>query len=149
MISESFKILPMTILDIEKVAAIEAISFTQPWSEKAFCEMLKSDRAHYVVARIEDEVVGMCGLLYSFEEAEVSNVAVLPTYRGRGVAKRMLEELLNVGSEQGVEAFCLEVRASNEAAISLYKSTGFEIAALRKNCYAHPTEDGYVMWKRK
>ena len=87
----------------------------------------------------------MCQVL---EEADITNVAVDVPFRGRGIGFLMLQELMRIGRERGVEAFTLEVRQSNQAAISLYERLGFENCGIRKNFYEKPTEHAVIMWKR-
>ena len=75
-------------------------------------------------------------------------MAVKKELRGKGIAKRMLEELLRAGRARGALAFLLEVRAGNAPAIHLYEGLGFEQAGLRRNFYEKPREDAIIMWKR-
>lgn len=97
----------------------------------------------------QDRIVGICGVKKIFEEGEISNVAVHPGYRGRGISRRMLEMLIREAREDGVESFTLEVRAGNRPAISLYESFGFRTEGIRPRFYDHPVEDGLIMWLRE
>ena len=97
----------------------------------------------------QDRIVGICGVKKIFEEGEISNVAVHPDCRGRGISRRMLEILIREAREDGVESFTLEVRAGNRTAISLYESFGFRTEGIRSRFYDHPVEDGLIMWLRK
>jgi ribosomal-protein-alanine N-acetyltransferase len=72
---------------------------------------------------------------------------VRKSHRKRGVGSLLVEELIRAASEQNISALTLEVRASNTAAISLYKKHGFTAEGIRKNYYSHPTEDGIIMWR--
>ena len=74
-------------------------------------------------------------------EREILNLAVEPSLRRRGVARRLLEEVLS--REEGT--WFLEVRESNAAAIRLYEGLGFRPMGLRKNYYNDPSESGIVM----
>jgi len=142
---------PMELWDVEAVAKIESICFTMPWSEKSYRDTLANGNALYLVAETEDtkEIVGMCGVLKIIDEGDVSNVAVHPDYRRKNVAKQMMEELLARGQDFGIDAFTLEVRAGNEAAVKLYEHFGFRTEGVRKNFYDKPVEDALIMWKRK
>ena len=97
----------------------------------------------------QDRIVGICGVKKIFEEGEISNVAVHPDCRGRGISRRMLEMLIREAREDGVESFTLEVRAGNRTAIRLYESFGFRTEGVRPRFYDHPVEDGLIMWLRK
>ena len=75
-------------------------------------------------------------------------MAILAEYRRQGLGKRLLVELLKTGKELGADAFTLEVRAGNEAAIRLYESLGFVSEGVRPDFYERPREDALIMWKR-
>ena len=94
------------------------------------------------------KIVGMCGVKKIFEEGEISNVAVHPDFRGKGISRKMLNILMREAREDGVQAFTLEVRAGNGIAINLYESLGFRTEGVRRSYYDHPKEDGLIMWQR-
>ena len=96
-----------------------------------------------------ERIVGICGVKKIFEEGEISNVAVRPGFRGRGISRRMLETLLQEARDDGVEDFTLEVRAGNDVAIRLYESLGFLTEGVRPHFYDKPVEDGLIMWLRR
>lgn len=79
--------------DIKQVAAIEKEIFSLPWSEKSFLDSLKNENTVYIVAEIKDEIVAYCGAYISFEEADISNVAVKKNFRRKNVAENMLNKL--------------------------------------------------------
>ena len=112
---------------------------------------LSNENALYLVAETKDTkmIVGMCGVLKILDEGDISNVAVHPDYRRKSIAKQMMEELLSRGQKFGIDAFTLEVRAGNEAAVKLYEYFGFKTEGLRKRFYDKPVEDALIMWKRK
>lgn len=135
--------------DLDRVAAIEAEIFSMPWSKKGFQDSLRQKVCLYVSAFMDEKLVGYCGLLQSFDEADITNVAVDEKYRGLGVATAMLTELLALGRERGISGFTLEVRAGNENAIHLYEKLGFVKEGVRRNFYDLPKEDAVIMWKRE
>ena len=96
-----------------------------------------------------ERIVGICGVKKIFGEGEISNVAVRPGFRGRGISRRMLETLLQEARDDGVEDFTLEVRAGNDVAIRLYESLGFLTEGVRPHFYDKPVEDGLIMWLRR
>ena len=134
--------------DIESLAAIEAASFSMPWSAQDFRDLLSRDYCLYVVAEIDGEVAGCAGLTNSCNEGNIDNVVVEERYRGQGVAQRMLSELLARAEEWNMEAFTLEVRVSNAAAIHVYEKLGFVSEGIRPRFYEKPTEDAVIMWRR-
>ena len=143
------EIRPMSENDLEASAELEAMCFSTPWSLQAFKDSLdKPDIYLFRVAYLGDELVAQAGLIMSFDEADVVNVAVKPEYRKRGIASGLLYELMRAGSERGVKDYTLEVRAGNHGAIALYENLGFKSEGIRKDFYREPVEDALIMWKR-
>lgn len=134
----------MTGEDIPEVAAIERQCFSQPWSEKGFAESLESS-AVFLVAEEEGRIAGYIGMYISVPEGEITNVAVAPPLRGRGIGKTLVEAMKKWAVDHRVTRIVLEVRAGNEAAIHVYELTGFVKLGIRKNFYQFPTEDAFVM----
>ena len=134
--------------DLDWVAPIEAETFTEPWSRESFLSSLNSQDTIYLAAFLDGRGAGYCGFLRSFEEADITNVAVTKEFRGRGVGRRMLEALMEEGRRQGICRFTLEVRAGNLGAIHLYQKLGFEPVGVRKNFYRFPAEDALIMWTK-
>ncbi len=132
--------------DLDEVAAIEKRIFSLPWTRKGFEDSLHSPYTKYLVVVKEGQVIGYCGYLRSFEEADITNVAVDGAARRCGVGETMLRELMRRGSEEGVERFTLEVRASNKEAIRLYEKLGFHTEGIRPGFYTLPKEDALIMW---
>ena len=143
------KIVPLTPSLVKEVAAIEAMCFSEPWSEQAYLEACeKEDYAYIVAVSDEGKALGMCGLIIGPYEAEVMNVAVHPEYRGQKISNRLMEALLDLGQTKGVSEYTLEVRTGNKAAIHLYEKFGFVGEGIRPNFYNKPTEDALIMWRR-
>ena len=138
----------MTVEDVPQVAVLEASNFSMPWSEKAFYEQLNNEHALYMVAVYNEMVLGVCGLLESFGEADICNVSVEHSYQNKGIATRMLNALMEEGARRGIIAFTLEVRAGNLSAIHLYERLGFVTEGIRPGFYERPKEDAVIMWKR-
>lgn len=136
----------MTEADVEAVSLIEEECFSMPWKPDDFREMIERDSMTYVVAEIDDEIIGGAGLRCIVGDGEITNVAIKKAYRGNGYSKPMLSEILSIGRKMGCTAFTLEVRVSNEPAIRLYKSLGFEEAGIRPGFYDHPKEDAMIFW---
>lgn len=148
--SEKIIIRRMTAEDVTAAAAIERACFSEPWSENAYRDTLANENAVYLIAgTAAGEIVGICGLLDILGEGDISNVAVAMPFRRRKIAERLLAELLRQGRARGIGAFTLEVRASNEAAIGLYRKFGFVTEGRRKNFYRAPREDALILWLRE
>ena len=134
----------MTFEDVKSVAQIEAECFSMPWSETSFEDSLAREDTVFLVC-VDEEVVGYIGMYLSFEEGEITNVAVTPSYRQRGCGNLLMEAVKKEAKARNAECVILEVRVSNEPAISLYKKNGFEEIGIRKNFYEHPNEDAIIM----
>lgn len=134
--------------DVGDVARIEEETFSMPWSENAFREMITRDNMTYLVADLSGQIIGGAGIRNILGDAEITNVVIKDGYRRKGYGKLLLKALMEKGHQMGAEAFTLEVRSSNLPAIMLYKELGFTVEGTRKNFYERPREDALIMWKR-
>ena len=133
--------------DIDDVLEIEHKSFATPWSrEDFFNEITHNQFALYVVLEEDNKVIGYCGAWIVVDEAHITNVALLPEYRGRKLGEALMRQLMELASEKGAITMTLEVRVSNFTAQSLYRKLGFQNGAIRKNYYTDNQEDALVMW---
>ncbi len=130
---------------LETLVELEKICFSQPWSYNSLEEELTNDTAYFYVAVIGEKVVGYIGLYIVCESCFITNVAVFPEYRNRGIATLLIRRAFLTATSHGTDFISLEVRKSNTAAISLYESLHFEEMGLRKNYYRNPPEDALIM----
>ena len=137
----------MTKEDCAAVAAIEAVSFSMPWSLRAFTDTVEKENFRYFVAEEDGEILGYCGFLFVLDEAEIPNVCVKESARKRGVGKEMMSVLLEEARKLGLTVLYLEVRESNQAARRLYESLGCVENGIRKNFYEQPVEHAVLMSK--
>ncbi len=138
-ISECFFESVKAITDIEKAC------FSVPWSENAVKESLEAG-THFYSAKLKEKNVGYMGLSKICDEGYVTNIAVLPEYRRKGIAKKLIKYVIDT-FKNDLRFISLEVRVSNQNAISLYEKLGFEKVGLRKRFYTSPTEDALIMTK--
>ena len=138
----------MTESDIPEVAELEKMIFPDPWSEKVYRETFAIDGVEYVVAVDGNKITGAAGVRNIVGTGEITNVMVLPGYRNRGIARKMLTELLERGRRLGADEFTLEVRTGNLPAIKLYESLGFVCEGIRPGYYRNPAEDARIYWLR-
>lgn len=137
----------MTTDDIEQVLNVEKQSFTLPWSREAFFnELTRNQYAVYLVIEDEGRIVGYCGTWIVIDESHITNIAILPEYRGQKLGEALLRKMIEISISMGVVRMTLEVRVSNHVAISLYEKLGFQKGGIRKNYYTDNHEDAYVMW---
>ena len=90
-------------------------------------------------------MAGYIGMYLSLGEGEITNVAVAPEFRRRGIADALLTEIKREAAECGVTSLVLEVRVSNQNAICLYEKHGFVSCGVRKGFYEQPKEDAFLM----
>ncbi len=136
----------MTEADLSEVCAIENEIFSDPWSREDFRNSLLDDKNDYLVVEIDGRIAGYCGYWGVAGEGDIFNVAVKQEYRRQHVGETMLKALISKGLARGITSFTLEVRSSNEPAIRLYESLGFEKAGIRREFYTKPKEDAVIMW---
>ncbi len=92
-------------------------------------------------------LLGLGGFWAILEEAHIIVLAVHPQYQGRGLGQALLQGLLQVAHQRGLERATLEVRISNRPALALYQKFGFEIAGQRRRYYQDTGEDGLILWR--
>jgi ribosomal-protein-alanine N-acetyltransferase len=139
----------MRARDLDEVLAIERASFTMPWSRGAFLYEIEQNRvAHCDVVRDGDGIVGYLCVWEIADESHVTNVAVHPEHRRRGIARDLLAGLLTDARARDLRIVVLEVRPSNQPAIALYESFGFRVTGRRRGYYYDTGEDALVMETR-
>ena len=131
--------------DVPALAAIERRCFSDPWSAEGLEETIQYETTIALIAELKTKVAGYLMARVSGEEGEILNLAVVPEYRRKGIARRLLEQGLAALREAGVREAYLEVRESNEAAIALYGGKGFKPVAVRPHYYRSPPEDALVL----
>ena len=147
MIDKAYCLRLMQESDLPMVHAIEVLSFPTPWSmESLYKEIAENPAARYLVLSQDDEVIAYAGVWLLLDEGHITNLAVHPKHRRKGLASAILAALLRLCCCYGVHAATLEVRPSNQAAIKLYESFGFTVTGLRKGYYTDTKEDALLMW---
>ena len=135
--------------DLDEVLAIERVSFVTPWTRAAFCYEIEQNKvARCTVMRAGERVVGYVCLWEIGHEIHITNLAVHPEWRRRGVGKRLLALTMAEGGGRGVTLAFLEVRPSNTHALRLYESLGFQVIGRRTGYYFDTGEDALVMEAR-
>ena len=129
----------MSVEDLETVLQIESASFSRPWTRTHFLDEIESACGFPLVALAPDGSVGgyLC-LKLVLDEAEILDVAVSGSLRGRGIGRTLVESAFTFCRERGAALVFLEVRVGNAPAISLYRRLGFRETGRRKRYY----EDG-------
>ena len=137
----------MNLGDFSAIAELEKLCFSDPWSEKSVASELDNPLSLWLVAMEGECLAGYVGSQTVLDETDMMNIAVHPNYRRRGVAKQLVERLVETLKQRGSRCLTLEVRASNEPARKLYEKLGFQQIGLRKNYYRNPREDALILRK--
>ncbi len=147
--SESVYVRAMRTEDVSQVALLEKQIFSRPWSVDSFEKALTYPEQILLVAEEtagEEKVIHGYSILFAAaDQADVSNIAVDPAFRGQKIGDALMREMLNRAKEKGVREVFLEVRESNAPAIGLYEKYGFSQIGVRKAYYEAPTEDALLM----
>ena len=132
--------------DIDGVFEVEKNCFEDYWSKDSFKKELSNNLAKYLVAKIDNKVVGYVGIWFVVDEGDITNVALHEDYRGQKIGDHLIKELVQVCKNNKIISMTLEVRASNVVAQNLYKKYGFKMAGIRKEYYSNNKEDAIIMW---
>lgn len=138
----------MESLDLEQVAELEKVCFSESWSYGLLEAGVHSPYDVYYVYEQDGRILGYCNLRLLAGEGEVQRIAVLPEYRRLGLARKMMEAMVDYARENMAVSISLEVRESNLPARKLYETYGFIAEAVRRGYYHNPSEDAVIMWKR-
>ena len=141
----------MGLHDVERVHAIDILSFSLPWSERSYrFELMENKNALVFVAEVDGAdgqplVIGVIVIWVILDEAHIATLAVHPDYRKIGAARRLLAHGLRAAAGRGAVLAYLEVRRSNHAAQALYESFGFDVVGERPRYYKDNQEDALLM----
>ena len=135
--------------DVDAVMALESASFTNPWTRDTLLwELENSDVTRGYVLRDQDRgILAFCLCWVIFDELHINTLAVAPEFRRQGLATALLTGVFADAVEAGAGKATLEVRASNEAALELYRRLGFQVSARRPGYYSKPDEDALILWR--
>ena len=145
--------------DIEQISDMERRFFSSPWSPASIGHYAEAGNTIFIVARSSEpytengsgrtgKVVGYAALLCAADEGNLVSIGVEEGYREMGIASQLLDILYEQALDRGVVSINLEVRESNEAAISLYEKEGFEAVGKRPGFYRNPVEDALLYIKK-
>ena len=132
---------------VPQITQLEAICFSDPWSENSIAQELTNPLSFWLVAVEDDKVAGYIGSQTVMGETDMMNVAVHPDFRRRGVAEALILRLVEVLKTRQSHCLTLEVRASNTPAIRLYEKLGFSQVGKRPGYYRKPKEDALILRK--
>ena len=134
--------------DLDQVMQIEESSYDFCWTRQIFVDCMRSGYCCLVLAEQDNDLVhGYAVLLLGPQEAHVLNVCIEEDFRGKGWARHVMLDLIDMSRRANCHELFLEVRPSNAIAYRLYESLGFNEVGLRPNYYkSHDgREDAIVM----
>jgi ribosomal-protein-alanine N-acetyltransferase len=135
--------------DLDQVVEVEARCFTNPWTrEMLLRELAQSDVAHVFVLRVpERRIAAFCSCWIVVDELHVNTLVVDLPYRRRGLGVMLMRWVMDEAVRRGATRATLEVRESNEPALRLYETLGFQVVARRPRYYSQPEEDALILWR--
>lgn len=143
----NMRIVPIEPRHIKEIARLEELCFSEPWSEEGILESYRLG-TRFFVAEADRRIAGYIGIKAVVDEGYITNIAVFPEFRRKGVAIALLDKIFEYAKEKRLSFVSLEVRPSNTPAVSLYQKTGFKEEGRRKDFYRLPREDALIMTKR-
>ena len=132
---------------INKLVELEKLCFSSPWTKQMFLGDLESEQTCYFGAFDNETLVGYAGMWTTIDDGQITNVAVHPEYRRKGIGKALVLNLISECKIKNLLSVTLEVRESNINAILLYDKLGFLRVGMRKNYYKNPNENALLMTK--
>lgn len=136
----------MTLTDLDYIKDNLISDFDDFWTYQILKEELESKNSSYLVAKINNEIVGFAGIKIILDEADIMNIVTKKTYRNQGIGTLLLENLISLSKKLNLKTLSLEVSEENLPAIHLYRKFGFEYLGVRKNYYQD--KNGYIMTKK-
>lgn len=147
----SYQVRRMADEDLEQVLKLESECFIDAWNKDQWLYELHNNPVNVILVLVDDDkIIGFNNYMITFNSATISQIAISKDYRRQGLAKRLLKEMEDTFIKEGddmVETVTLEVRQSNEAALSLYKNDGYEVITTKRHYYKDG-EDAIYMVKR-
>ena len=137
----------MQMCHVSQVAQLETVCFSDPWSERSIASEITNPLSVWIVATEGDRVVGYVGSQSVPPEADMMNIAISPDDRRKGIAQSLICALIEKLRTDGICSLTLEVRVSNQPAISLYEKLGFVTVGRRPRYYTNPREDALILRK--
>src|SRR5262245_32344093 len=150
--SDHFVIVPLGVLDLDRASALHAESFAplgeRTWTRQDLAELTALPGVAGLLLQVDGHDAGLAVCQVAADEAELLTLAVRPTHRRRGGARRLLAAVIDHVRQGGARALFLEVGVDNPAARSLYEAQGFRAVGERRAYYQRgqgPPADGIVM----
>jgi ribosomal-protein-alanine N-acetyltransferase len=134
--------------DLDAVAALEASTFTNPWTREMLARELQDSKVArlYVLRLAGVSVAAFCTCWLILDELHINTIAVSAAYRRMRLATKLMHHIMADAARAGAKRTTLEVRRSNVAARTLYEGLGFTEVGIRRAYYTQPEEDALILW---
>lgn len=136
----------MTLPDLDSISNILTYEFDDFWNYNVFKSELENENSKYVVAKLNNEIIGFGGIWFSVDDIHITNIVVKKTYRNQKIGSLILNTLIDMCKNKVQKSITLEVNSNNILAQKLYQKFGFKIVGIRKKYYNN-TEDAIIMTK--
>lgn len=143
---DNVKISIMTLSDLNSISNILTYEFDDFWNYNVFKSELENKNSKYVVAKLNNEIIGFGGIWFSVDDIHITNIVVKKIYRNQKIGSLILTALIDMCKNQAQKVITLEVNLNNIPAQKLYQKFGFKIVGIRKKYYNN-TEDAIIMTK--
>lgn len=141
---ENLSLTLMQPSDLNSIKNIYDEEFENTWKLSVLESELTNISSKYIIARINDEIVGFAGIWFSVDDAHITNIVVRKSFRNKGIGSLLLEKLIELTTENYKACLTLEVNTKNIYAQKLYNKYNFKNLGIRKKYY-NGTEDAYIM----
>ena len=136
----------MSLTDLESIKEILVSDFDDFWNYSILKDELSNANSYYLVAKLDNEILGFAGIKYVLNDADIMNIVVKKSKRKSGIGSLLLKNIIELCKKLNISTLFLEVNEENIPAISLYKKFGFEKIGFRKNYYK---ENNAIVMKKE
>lgn len=143
---DNINISNMSILDLENISDKLISDFDDFWTVSTLKNELENSMSKYLVAKLNNQVVGFGGIWKAVDDIHITNIVVNKNFRRKNIGSTILENLINLAKQDNITSITLEVNCTNIPAIKLYEKFGFKNVGLRKKYYNN-TYDAIIMSK--
>lgn len=144
---DNIEIFDMTMQELESISNILESHFDDFWNITTFKSELLNPNSKYIVAKLNNLIVGFAGIWKSVDDIHITNIVVNKNFRNQNIGSKLLSKLIEISKlEPNITSITLEVNSTNISAIKLYEKFGFKVVGLRKKYYNN-TYDAIIMTK--
>lgn len=145
---DNIKISRMTVSDLNEIEDILFSDFDDFWNINTFKSELLNPDSKYIVAKIDNKIVGYAGIWKAVDDVHITNIVTAKNLRRQNIGSILLSNLIEMAkAENGITSITLEVNCNNLPAKKLYEKSDFEVVGLRKKYYNN-IDDAIIMTKQ-